>query len=64
MIETEKIQVVIGGKKRNGNLRYTFLPINKAVDHYFQQQLDAARLEAARQRAEKKLAAFDRMHAK
>ena len=62
LIETEATQVVVRGKKRNGNLRYIFLPIREAVDYYMEKQLGATRLEAARQRAEKKLAAFDRTH--
>ncbi|MBR1496277.1 MAG: helix-turn-helix domain-containing protein [Oscillospiraceae bacterium] len=62
LIETEETQVVVRGKKRNGNLRYTLLPISEAVDYYMSKQYEAARLEAARQRAEKKLAVFDRTH--
>ncbi len=62
LIETEETQVVVRGKKRNGNLKYTFLPISEAKDYYTDQQLAAVRLEAARQKAAQKLAAFDRTY--
>ena len=62
LIETEETQVVVRGKKRNGNLRYTLFPISEAKDYYMSKQYEAARLETARQKAEKKLAAFDRTH--
>ena len=62
LIETEETQVIVRGKKRNGNLRYTLLPISAAKDYYMGKQYEAARLEAARQKAEQKLAASDRTH--
>ena len=62
LIETEETQVTINGRKRNGNLKYTFLPLNEAMGYYMEQQMEAARLEAARQKAAKKLAAFDLTH--
>ena len=62
LIETEETQVIVRGKKRNGNLRYTLLPISVAKDYYMNKQFEAARLEVARQRVEQKLAVFDRTH--
>ena len=50
------------GKKRNGNLKYTLLPVSEAMDCYMERQIEAARLEAAKQRAAKKLEKFDRTH--
>ena len=62
LIETEETQVVVRGKKRNGNLKYTLLPVSEAMDYYMERQIEAARLEAAKQRAAKKLEKFDRTH--
>ena len=62
LIETEETQVIVRGRKRNGNLKYTFLPLREAMDRYTKRQMEAARLEAAKQKAEKKLEAFDRTH--
>ena len=62
LIETEETQVVVRGKKRNGNLKYTLLPVSEAMDYYMERQIEAARLDAAKQRAAKKLAEFDRTH--
>ena len=55
LIETEQTQVIAGGKKRNGNLKYTFLPIQEAEQYYMDKQIETAKLEKARQKAEKKL---------
>ena len=62
LIETEETQVIVNGRRRNGNLKYTLLPISEAMDYYMKRQIEAARLEAAKQRAAKKLAEFDRTH--
>lgn len=44
LISTESTKVELcDGRKRNGNLRYTILPIQRAVDYFHEQQL--ARLE-------------------
>lgn len=40
-----------GGRKRNGSLLYTIRPIEEAKEHYFEQQLQYAEEEAARQKA-------------
>ena len=62
LIETEETQVIVNGRRRNGNLKYTLLPISEAMDYYMKRQIEAARLEAAKQRAAKKLAEFDQTH--
>ena len=63
LICTEPTTVITkAGRKRNGNLKYTLLPISEAMDYYMKRQIEAARLEAAKQRAAKKLAEFDRTH--
>ena len=60
LIKTDQTQVIAGGKKRNGNLKYTFLPIQEAEQYYVDKQIEAAKLEKARQKAEKKLKALNR----
>ena len=62
LIKTEETQVTVNGRRRNGNLKYTLLPVSEAMDCYMKRQIEAVRLEAARQRAAKKLAEFDRTH--
>ena len=62
LIETEETQVIVNGRRRNGNLKYTLLPISEAMEYYMKRQIEVARLEAAKQRAAKKLAEFDRTH--
>ncbi len=43
------------GMKRNGNNVYTILSIEKAVDHYHEQQLHRLELDVERQRAQARL---------
>ena len=62
LIKTEETQVIVNGRRRNGNLKYTLLPISEAMEYYMKRQIEAARLEAAKQRVAKKLAEFDRTH--
>ena len=62
LIKTEQTQVIAGGMKRNGNLKYTFLPIQEAEQYYVDKQIEAAKLEKARQKAEKKLKALNKCH--
>lgn len=49
------------GSILNGNLRYTILPIQEAVDCFHERQMAQLELEAERQRAMAKLAEFDRV---
>ena len=62
LIKTEETQVTVNGHRRNGNLKYTLLPVSEVMDCYMKRQMEAARLEAAKQRAAEKLAEFDRTH--
>lgn len=56
LIRTESTSVITkDGQKRKGNLCYTILPIQLAVDRYVQRQLDVAETAAAR-------AQFERNH--
>lgn len=49
LIRTENTSVITNdGQKRNGNLCYTILPIQLAVDRYVQRQLDVAETATAR----------------
>lgn len=41
------------GRKRNGSLFYTIRPIEEAKEYYFEQQLQRAEEETARQKARK-----------
>lgn len=38
LIETEETQVVVRGRKHNGNLKYTFLPLSEAMDCYMERR--------------------------
>ena len=62
LIKTEETQMIVNGRRRNGNLKYTLLLVSEAMDCYMERQIEAARLEAAKQRAAKKLEKFDRTH--
>ena len=56
LISTENTSVTTkAGLKRNGNLRYTILPIQRAVDYFHEQQLAKLELDVERWRAEQKL---------
>ena len=56
LISTESTKVELcDGRKRNGNLRYTILPIQRAVDYFHEQQLARLELDVERWRAEQKL---------
>ena len=49
LIRTERTTVTLkDGRKRNGSLLYTILPIQFSIDQFYQRQLDAA--ERARER--------------
>ena len=54
LISAENTSVINkDGQKRNGNLLYTILPIQLAVDRYIQNQLDAAATATAQARFER-----------
>ena len=45
LISTEPSSVTLkSGKKQNGNLVYTVLPIQEAVEHFYTRQLQSATL--------------------
>ncbi len=49
LIGTEPTTVTIkAGKRRNGNLMYTILPIQEVIDRHIQRQLDELELAAMR----------------
>jgi len=52
LILTERTDIFTkDGKKHNGCLKYTILPIQQAVDLFYQRQLDEMQKAVARQRA-------------
>ncbi len=54
LITTAPTSVITSkGEKRNGNLRYTILPIQEAVDHFHNQQKLMLDTELLRQRAKR-----------
>mgnify|MGYP000199967127 CR=1 FL=1 len=58
LIRTEPTTITTqDGRKRNGCLRYTILPIQLSIDRFHERQLHAAELAAERQRVEQRLAA-------
>lgn len=60
LITTEPTSVITNkGEKRNGNLRYTILPIQVAVDHFHNQQKLMLDTELLRQRAKRMTEDYD-----
>lgn len=56
LIVTEHTDIVTKrGIKRNGNLRYTILPIQFSIDQFYQRQLDAAEQVQERRRAARRM---------
>lgn len=53
LISAEPTTVQTKSGKRNGNLRYTILPIQEAVDYFHEQQLARLELDVERQRLTK-----------
>jgi len=65
LIETEHTTVTLkDGRKHNGSLKYTLLPITEAVKHYDEVQMRQLKIEQAKRRTEKRLAEYDRKHPK
>ena len=63
LITTEPTKVTLkNGKRHNGSLLYTILPIHEAVEYYSDWQMDKLRCEYARVSAEKRLEEYDRKH--
>ena len=56
LIRTERTSIITqDGRKQNGSLLYTILPIQFSIDQIFQRQLDAAERVQERQRAARRL---------
>ncbi len=61
LIRTEPTEVrTANGRKRNGNLLYTVLPIEQAKSLYFERQLQRAACQQAHEKAIRKLERYDR----
>ena len=62
LIRTERTTVTLkDGRKRNGSLLYTLLPVEQALAQHNQHQLHLAEMAAERHRAQQKLAAQNDM---
>jgi len=60
LICTEPTSVLMrSGIKKNGNLRYTILPIREAIEIFHARQLSAVERAAERQQIQRKLSAMD-----
>lgn len=56
LIRTERTTVTLkDGRKRNGSLLYTILPIQLSIDQFYQRQLDAAERARERQQVARRL---------
>ena len=56
LIRTEQTTITtVDGRKRNGSLLYTILPVQLAIEQFYERQLSAAERERQRQRAAKAL---------
>ena len=63
LIKTEPTKVTLrNGKRHNGSLLYTVLPIQEAVEYYSDCQMSNLRREYALVSAEKRLEEYDRKH--
>lgn len=60
LIRTERTTITTkDGRRQNGCLLYTILPIQMAIDQFHERQLDAASLAAEQQRVEQRRAAYE-----
>jgi predicted transcriptional regulator len=63
LITTEPTDIFTkSGLKHNGSLRYTILPMQKAIEYHDEKQFQKAEQEAAKNRALQKLAQYDKKH--
>ena len=61
LIRTKRTNVVAKeGHKRNGRLLYHILPIQLAIDQYYERQMDMADLALEQHKAKQRLAALER----
>ena len=62
LIRTERTSIVLkNGRKRNGSLLYTILPVEQVLAQHNQHQLHLAEMAAERHRAQQKLTAQNDM---
>lgn len=60
LITTERTDVITrDGLKSNGCLRYTILPIQMAIDQFYERQMYAAEVAAERQRVEQRRVVYE-----
>ena len=60
LITTAPTSVITSkGEKRNGNLRYTIIPVQKAVDYFHERQLRELDTQLLRQRAKRMVEDYD-----
>ena len=60
LITTERTDVITrDGLKCNGCLRYTILPIQMAIDQFYERQMYAAEVAAERQRVEQRRVVYE-----
>ena len=50
------------GRVHNGSLCYTILPIRDVIERHYEKQLEMARFESARAKAQEKLVKYDARH--
>lgn len=56
LIVTERTSIITqDGRKQNGSLLYTILPIQFSIDQFYQRQLDAVDRATERQRVAKRM---------
>ena len=56
LIRTERTSIITrDGRKQNGSLLYTILPIQFSIDQFYQRQLDAADRATERQRVARRM---------
>ena len=56
LIRTERTSIITrDGRKQNGSLLYTILPIQFSIDQFYQRQLDAAERAQERRRVARRL---------
>lgn len=61
LIRTERTTITTrDGRRQNGCLRYTILPIQMSIDQFYERQFQEADLALERQRAKQRLAALER----
>lgn len=61
LIRTEHTSIITrDGRKQNGSLLYTILPIQFSIDQFYQRQFDAAELARERQQAAKRMKQYVR----